>query len=68
MTKSELNELIDAQWRDFEGESGLKRFEETILKEIGYNNVQEFLADNPGAIRELLNFISGRDETFSEEE
>ncbi len=49
---------------NFEGESGLKRFEK-VIEAIGYkahgfrfgNLIEVFLADNPGAVAALIEFI-----------
>lgn len=42
----------------FEGESGVQNLEQ-LVKDIGYDNgIEEFLADNPGAMEALVNWIS----------
>lgn len=42
----------------WEGESGVRNFEQ-LTKDIGYRQgIEEFLADNPGAIETLLEWIS----------
>ncbi len=41
-----------------EGDSGVRNFEQ-LTKDIGYDQgIEHFLADNPGAIETLLEFIS----------
>jgi hypothetical protein len=42
----------------WEGETGVRNFEQ-LVKDIGYDQgIENFLADNPGAIETLLNWIS----------
>ena len=44
-----------------EGTRGVKNLE-SLLKQIGYAGLGDFLADNPGAIEEVLSWIGNQDQ------
>lgn len=41
----------------FEGDSGVRKFERVVREVCGYGTIEEFLADNPGAMNGLIDFI-----------
>lgn len=64
--KIELDELIDdfiEQNTDgiLEGTRGVKNLE-SLLNQIGYDGLGDFLADNPGAIDAVLRWIGYQDQ------
>ena len=41
----------------FEGDRGVRRFEMMVNRIGGYEDIREFLADNPGAMEKLVEFV-----------
>jgi hypothetical protein len=64
MADTDFNDILD-HWQKqgkgryrFEGDTGVRNFEQ-LVKDIGYDQgIENFLADNPGAIETLLEWIS----------
>lgn len=61
---TDFDDILDT-WQDrkpgrfrWEGDSGVRNFEQ-LVSDLGYDQgIENFLADNPGAIETLLNWIS----------
>jgi hypothetical protein len=41
----------------FEGDSGVRKFETLVHEVCGYRDLHEFLADNPGALNAMVEFV-----------
>lgn len=62
MAESDLYEVIQKyldtkEFYSFEGERGVTRFE-TLVNDLGYNTIEEFLADNPGVLDTIIDWIA----------
>jgi hypothetical protein len=54
----QLNDYLELNnTYSFESDSGVRRFKKLIQEVCGYGSLEEFLADNPGAINSLVEFI-----------
>jgi hypothetical protein len=54
----QLNDYLELNsMYSFESDSGVRRFKKLIQEVCGYGSLEEFLADNPGAINSLVEFI-----------
>lgn len=40
-----------------EGDSGVRKFEQVVRDVCGYRDLQTFLADNPGALTAMMDFV-----------
>lgn len=64
MANADFNDILE-HWQDkapgrhrWEGDSGVRNFEQ-LVKDMGYDyGIENFLADNPGAIETLLEWIA----------
>ena len=59
-----LDELIDNYIEDnkmwsFEGDSGVRKFTKLVRDVGGYRSIEEFLADNSGAIDSMVEWMKG---------
>lgn len=53
-----IQEYLDTkEFYSFEGERGVTKFE-TLVNDLGYGTIEEFLADNPGAIDTIIDWIA----------
>ena len=50
--------LTDNRLWNLEGESGVRNFEKIVRDVGGYRDLHSFLADNPGALTAMMEFIS----------
>lgn len=50
--------LDDNRMHSFEGDSGIRKFEKLVSDVGGYRCINEFLADNPGAISAMVEFVA----------
>ena len=50
--------IDDNRMHSFEGDSGVRKFEKLIRDVGGYHSLHEFLADNPGAINAMVEFVA----------
>ena len=58
---------VNRMW-SFEGDSGVRKFER-LVADLGYNDLHDFLADNPGAMAAMLDFVTewvGRNDEWHE--
>lgn len=50
--------MSDNHLWNMEGESGVRKFEHRVVREVcGYRDLQSFLADNPGALTAMMEFV-----------
>lgn len=49
--------LSDNRLWNLEGESGVRNFEKIVRDVGGYRDLHSFLADNPGALTAMMEFI-----------
>jgi hypothetical protein len=59
--KLEAEELVDKlcdlnRWHHWESDSGVRRLD-NLVSIIGYRDIRDFLADNPGAMGKIVEFI-----------
>jgi hypothetical protein len=49
--------LSDNRLWSMEGESGVRKFEQVVREIGGYSDLHAFLADNPGALTAMMEFV-----------
>lgn len=49
--------MSDNHLWNMEGESGVRKFERVVREIGGYRDLQAFLADNPGALTVMMEFV-----------
>lgn len=49
--------MTDNRLWSMEGESGVRKFEKVTREVCGYSDLQSFLADNPGALTAMMEFV-----------
>jgi hypothetical protein len=49
--------MSDNHLWNMEGESGVRKFERVVREIGGYSDLQAFLADNPGALTAMMEFV-----------
>ena len=49
--------MSDNRLWNMEGESGVRKFEQVVRDVGGYRDITAFLADNPGALTAMMEFV-----------
>ena len=50
------DKYCDQHFRTVEGERGVRNLE-NLVSNLGYMHIEEFLADNPGAVEAIVEFV-----------